>query len=383
VSSKWPAKYVIGITGNIATGKSVVRKMLEHLGAYGIDADALGHRAMSKGAPGYKPIVELFGRWVVRADGQIDRARLGRICFGDAEAMTQLEKVIHPLVLQAVDYLVRRATQTVVAIEAIKLVESSLDKRCDSLWVSYAPPEVQMARLMQTRHIEENEARSRIRAQSPQEFKVAAANVVIKTAGTFEETWQQVTASWQRTLPALVEQPPVPAVALQPVAAPAVALTVERARPRHSAEIAAFISGLGKGFTRTPADIMAAFGEKAFLLLRRGQKLMGVAGWQVENLVARTTDMYIDPSLANIDAISPLISEMERASKDLQCEVSLLFLQPELALQEAALRRLGYERRLPNSLGVQAWQEAAAESMPEDTMLFFKQLRTDRILRPI
>ena len=62
--SAWPGKYIIGLTGNIATGKSVVRKMLEHLGAYGIDADALGHRAIAKGAPGYRPVVELFGKWI-------------------------------------------------------------------------------------------------------------------------------------------------------------------------------------------------------------------------------------------------------------------------------------------------------------------------------
>ena len=61
--SAWPGKYVIGLTGNIATGKSVIRKMLEHLGAYGIDADALSHRAMSRGAPGYQKVVDTFGKW--------------------------------------------------------------------------------------------------------------------------------------------------------------------------------------------------------------------------------------------------------------------------------------------------------------------------------
>ena len=63
--SRWPGKYVIGLTGNIATGKSVVRKMLEHLGAYGIDADALGHRAIAKSAPGYSAVVDTFGRWIL------------------------------------------------------------------------------------------------------------------------------------------------------------------------------------------------------------------------------------------------------------------------------------------------------------------------------
>ncbi len=67
--SKWGGKYVIGLTGNIGTGKSVVRKMLEHVGAYGIDADALAHRAIAKDAPGYRPVVEAFGKWVRRQSG--------------------------------------------------------------------------------------------------------------------------------------------------------------------------------------------------------------------------------------------------------------------------------------------------------------------------
>ena len=71
--SAWQGKYIIGLTGNIATGKSVVRKMLEHLGAYGIDADALSHRAIAQGAPGYQAVVDAFGKWILSKDGQIDR----------------------------------------------------------------------------------------------------------------------------------------------------------------------------------------------------------------------------------------------------------------------------------------------------------------------
>ena len=125
--SAWPGKYVIGLTGNIATGKSVVRKMLEHLGAYGIDADALAHRAMALGSPGYQPVVEMFGKWILGADGQIDRNRLARIVFSDADALAQLENIIHPLVSQAVDVLVRRTRHSVIAIEAIKLLEIKLE----------------------------------------------------------------------------------------------------------------------------------------------------------------------------------------------------------------------------------------------------------------
>jgi dephospho-CoA kinase len=85
--SNWPGKYVIGLTGNIATGKSVVRRMLEHLGAYTIDADALSHRVISKGAPGYQPVLEAFGKWLLDKDEQINRAKLGTLVFADKEAL--------------------------------------------------------------------------------------------------------------------------------------------------------------------------------------------------------------------------------------------------------------------------------------------------------
>src|SRR5689334_2556895 len=85
--SNWPGKYVIGLTGNIATGKSVVRRMLEHLGAYTIDADALSHRVISRGAPGYQPVLETFGKWLLDKDGQINRDKLGSLVFADKEAL--------------------------------------------------------------------------------------------------------------------------------------------------------------------------------------------------------------------------------------------------------------------------------------------------------
>src|SRR5260370_42408570 len=89
--SNLTGKFVIGLTGNISTGKSVVRRMLEHLGAYTIDADALTHRAYAKGAPGYQPVIEKFGKWLVGKDGEIDRSKIGALVFNDREAKTQLE----------------------------------------------------------------------------------------------------------------------------------------------------------------------------------------------------------------------------------------------------------------------------------------------------
>jgi dephospho-CoA kinase len=103
----------------------------------------------------------------------------------------------------------------------------------------------------------------------------------------------------------------------------------------------------------------------------------------VENLVARTTDLYVEPAHMSDKALETLISEVERASQDLQCEASLVFPLPDLAGYEASWKSLGYQKRAPESLGVQAWQDAAIESKPPGTVLLFKQLRVDRVLRPI
>src|SRR5262245_46222568 len=98
--------------------------MLEHLGAYGIDADGLSHRATAKGAPGYQPTIDAFGKWILNAEGEIDRGKLGKLAFNDSEAMAKLEDIVHPLVIQAIDVMVKRASQKVIVIEAIKLLES-------------------------------------------------------------------------------------------------------------------------------------------------------------------------------------------------------------------------------------------------------------------
>lgn len=128
---------------------------------------------------------------------------------------------------------------------------------------------------------------------------------------------------------------------------------------------------------------MAAFGEKAFMLLQLDGQNVGVAGWQVENLVARTTEFFIDPSVPAEKGLKTLMDEVERASGELQCEASLLFLPPNLAALQGTWKQLGYEPRPSQSLGVQAWSDAAIESAQPGATLFFKQLRQDRVLRPI
>jgi dephospho-CoA kinase len=377
--SAWPGKYVIGLTGNIATGKSVVRKMLEHLGAYGIDADALSHRTIARGAPGYQPVLDTFGKWILAPDGQIDRTRLGLIVFSDPQALALLEAIIHPLVGQAVDILVRRARQNVIAIEAIKLIESGLRSKCDSLWVAASPEQAQLNRLVQKRGMDRNSAIQRIKSQHSQEEKIALANVVIQNSGSFEETWRQVVNNWKKLFPTIDTEATQPSVR-----AGATNMAVQRAGPRQAGEIAMLITQLSRGQrTYSQDDIMASFGEKAFLILRMDNKPVGVIGWKVENLIARTDSVYLEPGIPISSAMQALMKEVERTSRELQCEVSLLFLPADFAFTDALARNLGYQRRSVQSLSVRAWQEAAIESMPSGSVMLFKQLRQDRVLRPV
>jgi dephospho-CoA kinase len=379
--SAWPGKYVIGLTGNIATGKSVVRKMLEHLGAYGIDADALSHRAIAKGAPGYQAVVDAFGKWVLGKDGHVDRKKLGRLVFSNPEALATLEDIVHPLVRDAIDVLSRRASQKVIVIEAIKLLEGEIRSYCDAIWVTDASEDIQMMRLIEKRKMKSDDAWERIHAQSAQAIKLDVADVIIRNDKSFEETWKQVAAAWQLTVPAESAAAPAP---VKKKAAAVGTLDVRRARPQEAQAIAQFITHITAGNRRlTRADIMAAFGEKAFLFLSHNDQIVGLMGWQVENLVARVDDVYLESNLPLADSMKAMTSEIEKASKELQCEAALLFLPPELAQHSEVWKTLEYSARAVKDLGVRAWQDAAMESMPPGTVMLFKQLRVDRVLRPV
>lgn len=375
---------MIGLTGNIATGKSVVRRMLEHLGAYTIDADALAHRAYAKGAPGYQPVIDKFGKWLVTRDGEIDRKKLGGLVFNDSEAMKQLESIVHPLVRQAAEILIQRATQPVVVIEAIKLLEGDLRKVCDSVWVTNAPEDVQVERLMRKRGMSKDQALERVRIQSPQSQKVAVANIVITNTGSYEALWKQVSESWKEIVPGAKKAAPDTSTTERKPATISGKLSVQRGKPKDSSAIAELITRLSKGKRKmTPADVMESFGDKAYMILWQDDTLVGVAGWQVENLVTRTTDIFLEENLDVEKAINILINEVEKASSELQSEASLVFVMNDLSGEETIWKQLGYDQRTMEALGVQAWQDAAAEVNDTGRVMLFKQLRQDRVLRPI
>lgn len=194
------AKNIIGLTGNIATGKSVVRRMLSNAGALGIDADVIAHRMLYQGAPAYQPVLKAFGEKILSEDRQISRRKLGEIVFNNPEKLAVLESLIHPAVTQAIQHRIKHSKAPIIAIEAIKLLESDLKEMCNSVWVAHASTSHQMERLMQTRNMTKVEAQSRITSQPPQIEKLRQAEVVINTEGAYVQTWLQIQTALNDTI---------------------------------------------------------------------------------------------------------------------------------------------------------------------------------------
>ena len=189
-------KTIIGLTGNIACGKSTVLQQLARLGAYTIDADSLIHTILRKGGAAYTPVVAEFGEGILDDDGEIDRRALGSIVFSDPAKLRRLEEIEHPIVRRIISEDVQGASEHIVVLDAIKLIESGWADKCDAVWVVTCHREQQIERLMRTRGYSREEAEMRVDAQSPQEEKVARADVVIDNSGTLNATRRQVQPSW-------------------------------------------------------------------------------------------------------------------------------------------------------------------------------------------
>jgi dephospho-CoA kinase len=193
--------YIIGLTGNIACGKSTVGKLLMARGADYIDADRLVHLLLEPGTPENDRIVERFGPEVRAADGRIDRPRLGGIVFADPAALRDLEAILHPGVRAEIRRRMAASTAPIVVVDAIKLFEGGLAREMDVNWVVVCPRAEQVRRLMAERGMTQAQAETRISAQGSQEEKVRRATVVIDNGGTLEETERQVDAALINNLP--------------------------------------------------------------------------------------------------------------------------------------------------------------------------------------
>jgi len=194
----------VGLTGGIATGKSTVVRMLVRRGARVIDHDALVHALQEPGRPVWRQIVEAFGRGILDDGGRIDRKRLGALVFGDEVRRKALEGIVHPAVLEEAERererIGRQDGRAIVLSDIPLLLEVGMQDRFDLILLVYAPPEVQIERVMKRNGMTREEAAARLSAQMPIDEKLRRADVVIRNDSTMGDLEKRVDEVWQELL---------------------------------------------------------------------------------------------------------------------------------------------------------------------------------------
>lgn len=191
--------YLIGLTGGIASGKSVVAKRLAELGAIHVDADQLAREVVEPGTPGLAAITATFGDQVLTAEGTLDRPALGAIIFTDPEARAKLNAITHPAIWALAKERFDAAAPTdVVVYDVPLLVEASPDRpmKFDLIVVVHASLQTRLHRLVELRGMTRNEATHRLHSQASDTERLAIADVVIDADGTLDETLRQADELW-------------------------------------------------------------------------------------------------------------------------------------------------------------------------------------------
>lgn len=198
--------YILGLTGNIASGKTTIGLMLLELGAQTyVDADLTVHELYLPGSPLVPRLAEAFGPGILDAAGGVDRHMLGEIVFGDHARLRQLEEIVHPAVQGALIGRFRTLPADAIGVlDAIKLVESGYAPFCHGIWLVTCPPAIQLRRLMENRGLSRHEAEQRLAAQPPLDDKREIATEIIDNSGSLDDLRQQVTAAWERFTRSLV-----------------------------------------------------------------------------------------------------------------------------------------------------------------------------------
>ena len=219
-----PPQLVVGLTGGMGSGKSTVRQQLQQLGAATIDADKVGHSLLLPGSEVVSKLVDAFGPDILGADGGIDRPALGKIVFGDEDALHALNAITHPKILARMGHqlgdwkagrdkplifgaelpqgLVQGAYPRVVVVEAAILLESGWEQFCQEVWVVYSEPDVVLERL-QAKGFSENDARQRLARQMDPDTRLAKAHRVIQNNSTPKALAQAVEQTWAQLLESL------------------------------------------------------------------------------------------------------------------------------------------------------------------------------------
>jgi dephospho-CoA kinase len=196
---------LIGLTGNIASGKSEVARMLSERGATVIDADELAREAVAPDTQALNDIVKRWGKDVLHPDGSLDRAALRRVVFADQLELDALNRIVHPGVTRLRDREIaiakERGDQIIVCVIPL-LFERNLVEEFDAIVLVDAPRPLRLERLVATRGLEETEAMNMIASQMPAELKRARADYCIDNTGSLDDLEREVDALWsylQRT----------------------------------------------------------------------------------------------------------------------------------------------------------------------------------------
>ena len=186
----------IGLTGGIASGKSLVAEIFRRLGAAVIDSDSIAREVVEPNATGWQSVVAKFGQDILAPDSTIDRAKLGRIIFCDRERRNTLNAILHPLIINTVRERVaalgRQYPEALVVTDIPLLIECGLQHEFDAVIVVWSPVELQRKRLMERDGLSAAEAQQRIDAQMALNEKQAHATYVIKNDGSEKQTEEQV-----------------------------------------------------------------------------------------------------------------------------------------------------------------------------------------------
>jgi len=337
-----PGKFLIGLTGNIATGKSIVRKMLEQAGVFGIDADSLAHYVIKAGASGYKPVLEQFGEGILNSIGEIDRRRLGKIVFNDPESLQKLENIIHPLVREKIHELLETTPFSHIVIEAIKLFESGLSSECDTIWVSDSSQELQINRLVYGRGMDRSSAQERILAQPPQSLKNNMADAVINNHGSYLQTWRQVRQAWREILQSSRIQlyPDNPAKFN--------GTEIYRCNPDDAEKILKLISRFSEGSKELyNTEANSFLFNMHYLIYSAHSTEQALIAWESDNFVIRVSEFFYREEKHTTELLYNIIKELDQFWPRYNPELILLRPPVKLEKNTRKLQQLGYEEIQP------------------------------------
>jgi len=193
---------VLGVTGNISSGKSTVAKALGERGAVVVDADQLAREVVEAGTKTLERLVKVFGNEILQSDGSLDRDRLGQMVFADTKVRATLNQIIHPEIarksIEVLERLSERTDIPLVVYEAPLLFEVGAETRVDKVLVVRIDPKEQLKRLMARDRLSETEAQQRIAAQMSQDKKLARADYVIDNSGSVSAMLKQLEILWPK-----------------------------------------------------------------------------------------------------------------------------------------------------------------------------------------